>query len=127
MDNQTRFNDASAIATIIFENHSIVKPIMDYFENLIFKSEQILALIELLKEHYPTNNDSDYFGCLRKSLRNIDQDDFDVVARIVIRNGFVLEEYSNKTQSLTIVGSNNTIIQINNMRRFFPNNINITF
>ena len=127
MDNQTRFNDASTIATIIFENHSIVKPIMDYFENLIFKSEQILALIELLKEHYPTNNDSDYFGCLRKSLRNIDQDDFDVVARIVIRNGFVLEEYSNKAQSLTIVGSNNTIVQINDTRQFFPNNINITF
>ena len=100
---------------------------MNIFENLIFKSEQILSLIELLKEHYPTNNDSDYFGCLRKSLRNIDQDDFDVVARIVIRNGFVLEEYSNKTQSLTIVGSNNTIIQINDTRQFFPNNINITF
>ena len=39
----------------------------------------------------------------------------------------MLEEYSNKAQSLTIVGSNNTIVQINDTRQFFPNNINITF
>lgn len=123
MSDQNRFNKANAIASIIFKNQYLVKPILAHFETQNSNSSQIKSFIELLNEQC---NDTDYFFCLRKALRNIEQNDFESVMNIMIEHGFVIEEYDNGNQSITITGSNNTIIQINDTRQHIPNNFIFT-
>ena len=123
MSDQNRFNKANAIASIICKNQYLVKPILAYFESQNSNSSQIKSFIELLNE---CCTDPDYFCCLRKTLRNIEQNDFEAVMKIMIEHGFVLEEYDNGNQSITITGSNNTIIQINDTRQHIPNNFIFT-
>ena len=99
MSDQNRFNKANAIASIICKNQYLVKPILAYFETQNSNSSQIKSFIELLNE---CCTDPDYFCCLRKTLRNIEQNDFEAVMKIMIEHGFVIGEFEGGVTPYTI-------------------------
>ena len=112
-----RFNEASAIASVVFSNHNLVEPIKAYFSTFDgCLSKQNQQMIDMLDELRSENNDSDYFYCLRKALRNLDQSEFEVVRQIVTDNNYILLVddvmcTNIGKQSITISGSNNNVIQ----------------